>query len=211
MKILLEFQAVRSIWNLKSFYRLFYQDHKVFASLNLSNYEAINRCEQEVPEYFNFASDVLDQWSQIEKEGKQPSNPALWWINGRGTEVRWSFEELGSLSRKAANVLTDPCGLQKGDRVILILPRIPEWWLLNVACMRTGIIFIPGTIQLTARDIFYRLQASKAKCIITNDVLAPTVDTIVSKCQFLKTKLIISENSRDGWLNFSELFKHKEG
>uniref|UniRef100_A0A7M4EFC2 medium-chain acyl-CoA ligase n=1 Tax=Crocodylus porosus TaxID=8502 RepID=A0A7M4EFC2_CROPO len=207
MKILLEFQAVRSIWNLKSFYRLFYQDHKVFASLNLSNYEAINRCEQEVPEYFNFASDVLDQWSQIEKEGKQPSNPALWWINGRGTEVRWSFEELGSLSRKAANVLTDPCGLQKGDRVILILPRIPEWWLLNVACMRTGIIFIPGTIQLTARDIFYRLQASKAKCIITNDVLAPTVDTIVSKCQFLKTKLIISENSRDGWLNFSELFK----
>lgn len=67
MKILLEFQALRSIWNLKSFYRLFHQDHKVFASLNLSNYEAINRCEQEVPEYFNFASDVLDQWSQVEK------------------------------------------------------------------------------------------------------------------------------------------------
>ncbi|XP_006026157.1 acyl-coenzyme A synthetase ACSM4, mitochondrial-like [Alligator sinensis] len=207
MKILLEFQALRSIWNLKSFYRLFHQDHKVFASLNLSNYEAINRCEQEVPEYFNFASDVLDQWSQVEKEEKRPSNPALWWINGQGTEVRWSFEELGSLSRKAANVLTDPCGLQKGDRVILILPRIPEWWLLNVACMRTGIIFIPGTIQLTAKDIFYRLQASKAKCIITNDVLAPIVDAIVSECQFLKTKLIISKNSRDGWLNFSELFK----
>lgn len=52
--------------------------------------------------------------------------------------MRWSFEELGVLSRKVANVLSDACGLQREDRVILILPRIPEWWLVNVACMRTG-------------------------------------------------------------------------
>lgn len=70
--------------------------------------------------------------------GKKPSNPAFWWINGTGEEVRWSFEELGSLSRKLANVLTEACGLQRGDRVIVILPRVPEWWLANVACLRTG-------------------------------------------------------------------------
>lgn len=70
--------------------------------------------------------------------GERPANPALWWVNGKGDEVKWSFEELGSLSRKAANVLTDPCGLKRGDRVAVILPRIPEWWLVNVACMRTG-------------------------------------------------------------------------
>lgn len=49
-----------------------------------------------------------------------------------------SFEELGSLSRKAANVLSEVCGLQRGDRVVAVLPRVPEWWLLNVACMRAG-------------------------------------------------------------------------
>lgn len=52
--------------------------------------------------------------------------------------MRWSFEELGVLSRKVANVLSDTCGLQQGDRVIVVLPRVPEWWLVNVACMRTG-------------------------------------------------------------------------
>lgn len=72
------------------------------------------------------------------QDGNRPSTPALWWINGKGGEVRWSFEELGVLSRKVANVLSDPCGLQRGDRAILILPRVPEWWLLNVACMRAG-------------------------------------------------------------------------
>lgn len=52
--------------------------------------------------------------------------------------MKWSFEELGSLSRKAANVLSGACGLQRGDRVIAVLPRVPEWWLLNVACIRAG-------------------------------------------------------------------------
>ncbi|NXI94634.1 ACSM4 synthetase, partial [Psophia crepitans] len=185
--------------------RLFHQYHKTFAPLNFSDYEAIGRCEQEVPQYFNFASDVLDKWSQLEKERKGPSNPALWWINGKGDEVKWSFEELGFLSRKAANVLSGPCGLQRGDSALVILPRIPEWWLLNVACMRTGIIIIPGTTQLTAHDICYRLLASKAKCIVTTDVLAPAVDSVASKCQFLKTKLVVSESSRTEWLNFSDL------
>uniref|UniRef100_A0A493TU81 medium-chain acyl-CoA ligase n=1 Tax=Anas platyrhynchos platyrhynchos TaxID=8840 RepID=A0A493TU81_ANAPP len=178
-----------------------------FAPLNLTDYEAIGRCEQEVPEYFNFASDVLDKWSQIEKERKEPSNPALWWINGKGGERKWSFEELGFESRKVANVLSGPCGLQRGDRIIVILPRIPEWWLLNTACMRTGVVFIPGTTQLTAKDICYRLLASKAKCIVTIDALAPVVDSVASQCQFLKTKLIVSESRRAEWLNFSDLLK----
>lgn len=52
--------------------------------------------------------------------------------------MKWSFEELGFLSRKTANILSEACGLQRGDRMIAVLPRVPEWWLLNVACMRTG-------------------------------------------------------------------------
>ncbi|NXO88199.1 ACSM3 synthetase, partial [Sitta europaea] len=118
---------------------------------------------------------------------------------------KWSFEELGSLSRKAANVLSEACGLQRGDRVLTVLPRVPEWWLLIVACMRAGIVFMPGTSQLTAKDISYRLQASKAKCIITNDTLAPAVESVLTDSQFLKSKLIVGQGSRDGWLNLKEL------
>ncbi|NWH74466.1 ACSM3 synthetase, partial [Piaya cayana] len=171
------------------------------------SYEAIKQqYRPEVPEYFNFARDVLDRWTEAEKEGRKSPNPALWWVDGAGEEVKWSFEELGVLSRKAANVLSDACSLQRGDRVILILPRIPEWWLMNVACMRTGAVLIPGTQQLTAKDILHRLQKSKAKCIITDDSLAPAVDSVGAECQFLKYKLLVSERGhREGWLNFKEL------
>ncbi|XP_062999608.1 acyl-coenzyme A synthetase ACSM4, mitochondrial-like [Elgaria multicarinata webbii] len=205
MRIFLGFKKLKPIWNLQPLCRSFRKDTRAWASLDLLDYEAINRCEKEVPEYFNFASDVLDQWAEVEKDGTRPTNPALWWIDGQGEEVRWSFEELAALSRKAANVLSGPCGLQRGERVILILPRVPEWWLLNVACIRTGMVLLPGTPQLTAKDILYRLQASKAKCVITNEALAPAVDSVSSSCPSLKTKLLLSRERRDGWLNFKEL------
>ncbi|XP_008571609.1 PREDICTED: acyl-coenzyme A synthetase ACSM3, mitochondrial isoform X3 [Galeopterus variegatus] len=189
--------------------RALHKDYRTATPQNFSNYESMKQdFKLEIPEYFNFAKDVLDQWTSMEKAGKRPSNPAFWWINGCGEEVRWSFEELGSLSRKFANILTEACALQKGDRVIVILPRIPEWWLANVACLRTGTVFIPGTTQLTQKDILYRLQSSKAKCIITSDVLAPAVDAVAAKCENLHSKLIVSQNSREGWENLKEMMKH---
>ncbi|XP_074063227.1 acyl-coenzyme A synthetase ACSM5, mitochondrial isoform X1 [Macrotis lagotis] len=175
---------------------------KIFA-----DFEAIHQGKQEIPEYFNFASDVLDIWSQMEKAGKRSPNPAFWWVDGQGDEVKWNYEELGIKSRKAANVLSRVCNLRPGDRLLVILPRIPEYWLVTVACMRTGIVIIPGISQLTAKDIHYRLQASGAKAIITNDSLAPQVDLISADCPSLRTKMLISGSSRPGWLNFRELFQ----
>ncbi|PNJ14718.1 ACSM3 isoform 9, partial [Pongo abelii] len=189
--------------------RALHKDNRTATPQNFSNYESMKQdFKLGIPEYFNFAKDVLDQWTDKEKAGKKPSNPAFWWINRNGEEVRWSFEELGSLSRKFANILSEACSLQRGDRVILILPRVPEWWLANVACLRTGTVLIPGTTQLTQKDILYRLQSSKANCIITNDVLAPAVDAVAPKCENLHSKLIVSENSREGWGNLKEMMKH---
>lgn len=39
-------------------------------------------------------------------------------------------------------MLTGPCGLKRGDRVLVILPRVPEWWLLSLGCIRAGYEYI---------------------------------------------------------------------
>ncbi|XP_033079394.1 acyl-coenzyme A synthetase ACSM4, mitochondrial [Trachypithecus francoisi] len=72
---------------------------------------------------------------------------------------------------------------------------------------RRGIVFIPGTIQLTAKDILYRLRASKAKCIVASEEVAPAVESIALECPDLKTKLLVSPQSQNGWLSFQELFQ----
>ncbi|XP_060548895.1 acyl-coenzyme A synthetase ACSM4, mitochondrial-like isoform X2 [Pantherophis guttatus] len=177
------------------------------AFTSLANLDSEPR-DRDLPEYFNFASDVLDKWSQREKEGKRPSNPALWWVTENDEEVKWTFEELSYLSRKTATVLSEACNLRKGDRLLMILPRVPEWWLLSLACIRTGIVFIPATILLTAPDILYRLQQSKVSCIVANEATAPFVDAVGSECSWLKTRILVSKTSkREGWLNFHDLLQ----
>lgn len=66
---------------------------------------------------------------------------------------------------------------------------------------------MPGTVQLTMNDIRYRLQASKARCLVASDEVAPAVESVVSECPDLKTKLLVSPRSRQGWLSFQELFQ----
>ncbi|KAM6948619.1 acyl-coenzyme A synthetase ACSM3, mitochondrial [Aplochiton taeniatus] len=162
----------------------------------------------QIPEYFNFAKDVMDTWAEKEKRGERGINPAFWWVNDREEEIRWNFEELGYHSRKLANVLSGVCGLTREDRVFLILPRVPEWWLVNVACLRTGTVLLPGTSQLTARDILHRLQTSGAKCVITDEALAPLLDDVAPQCPALRTKILVSDRKREGWRNFQDLMSY---
>lgn len=47
--------------------RRLHADPRLLAPLALADFEAINRGERPLPESFNFAGDVLDQWSQKEQ------------------------------------------------------------------------------------------------------------------------------------------------
>nr|XP_031543143.1 acyl-coenzyme A synthetase ACSM2B, mitochondrial [Vicugna pacos] len=163
---------------------------------------------QEVPPKFNFASDVLDHWADMEKAGKRHPGPALWWVNGDGDEVKWNFSQLSELSQQTANVFSGPCGLQRGDRVAVVLPRVPEWWLVILGCMRAGLVLIPGSIQLKPKDILYRLQVSNTRGIVAGDEVAQAVDTVAPDCPALKTKILVSAKSREGWLDFKTLLRH---
>uniref|UniRef100_A0A667XTM4 medium-chain acyl-CoA ligase n=1 Tax=Myripristis murdjan TaxID=586833 RepID=A0A667XTM4_9TELE len=185
------------------------QRHKASLPKNFSDYESIKHdFNPQIPEYFNFARDVMDKWAEKEKVGQRAATPALWWVNDRKQEIQWSFEELGFHSRKLANVLSGLCQLNMRDRLFLILPRIPEWWLVNIACLRTGTVLLPGTSQLTARDILHRLQTSGAKCIITDESIAPLVEDVASQCPSLQSKILVSNRNRDGWRNLGDLMNN---
>ncbi|KAK7507796.1 hypothetical protein BaRGS_00000761 [Batillaria attramentaria] len=162
----------------------------------------------EQPKYFNFARDVFDVWAAAEQTGQRDSSvPALWWVDVKGRDHKFSFDSLSKLSRRVASVLTGPCGLSRGDKIIVVLPRIPEWWMLNLACMRAGLVMSPGTIMLRAGDIRYRLNASGAKCIVVDSNTVDFVDQVDDDCPQLKCKVFVGEGNetRPGWLNFKEL------
>ncbi|KAJ7376464.1 hypothetical protein OS493_034454 [Desmophyllum pertusum] len=151
----------------------------------------------QVPEYFNFA-DVIDEWAQKEKEGKRQSDhPALWWIDGAGSEVKWSYQDVAMKSKRTANVLSTAADIKPGDRVMVILPRIPEYWLIQAACLRTGGVFVIMAINIGPKELQRRILRSKPVCVVAcscdqvdNDLL-DVVDQVVINTHFNDTKAVM--------------------
>lgn len=76
----------------------------------------------ERPSHFNFTNDVVDYWAK-----QQPGLAAMEWVSQDLREHRvLTYSHFSKQSHRAA-VLHESLGLRKGDRMVLILPRIPEW------------------------------------------------------------------------------------
>lgn len=123
------------------------------------------------PEFYNFASDVMDGWART-----HPQNIGLWCVDGRtGSEQKFTFARLAQLSRQAANFFQKN-GVRRGDRVLVMLPRIPQWWIAMLGLIRFGAVPIPATQQLSARDVTYRLQTAQIRAVLTNSDATVKVD-----------------------------------
>lgn len=150
----------------------------------------------EVPEYFNFAGDVIDKWAE------DPDKLAMLWVDDEGTEIRKTFLDLSKASKKLANLLTSQ-GIKKDDVVMVILPRNIEWWETFTACIRMGALLAPETIQLISKDLQFRANKAKAACIITNNEIAAKFDKVKDNCPTVKAKIVITE-PRDGWIFYTD-------
>ncbi len=124
------------------------------------SYETIrSEFRWQVPETFNFGSDVVDRWAR-ERDG-----PALIWENAAGETKVYRYSDLSLLSNRLANVLRSR-GVGKGDRVIVMLPRLPQWFIALIAVMKIGAVPVPCIEMLTERDLEYRVRNAEAKAVI---------------------------------------------
>lgn len=164
---------------------------------NMTEYEKTYReFQYDVPEYYNFAGDVIDQWAE------DPDQLAMLWVDDFGTEIKRTFSDLSRASRRLANVLVQS-GVKQNDVVLLVLPRNIEWWEAVTACIRMGALVAPGTTQLTAKDLEYRANRAEATCIITNHEIAAKFDEVADRCPTVRTRVVIGE-PRKNWLYYTE-------
>src|SRR5579859_3828260 len=126
----------------------------------------------EVPEYFNFARDTLAKWAGV------PNKRALLWVDERGDKVDLTFEQIADRTARLAAAFQD-LGLRKGDRALVILPPIPAWWETFMALLQIGVVVVPGTSQLTARDIRYRVESAEATALIADESIAAKADEVL--------------------------------
>lgn len=152
-----------------------------------------------VPENFNFGFDVVDFWAEHE-----PEKCALVWCDEYGNDRTFSFSEMSSLSNKAANFFKD-LGVKKGDVVMLVLRRRWEYWLCATALHKIGAVLIPGSMQLTSKDIVYRGNMAEIHTVVCvdDDFVIEQLELSQPDVASLKNKVVV-EGRRPGWLNLGD-------
>ena len=165
---------------------------------NMPDYEsAYNNDRLDVPEFFNFGLDVVDKWAE------DRTKLALISVDSTGEHVQHhSFWDLKILSNKYANALRDR-GVKKGDRVFVMLPRIPEWYVVMIGLIKLGALPMPGTTLLTSKDIEYRINTAEAVMAITDGENADKIDEAAGGCPTLQ-HLVVVGAGRKGWVSFEE-------
>jgi len=166
---------------------------------NMTDYEAERRnFRWEVPERFNFAFDVIGKWA------RDPQKLAMHWVDGQGGERLITFAEFARRSNQVANAFTE-LGITKGDRVLVMLPRVPEWWETVLGLMKIGAIAIPCTTQLTPKDIQYRAEAASPVAFVTDAEGAIKFDEARSGCPSIRMAVLVGDTGREYWFNYEQV------
>lgn len=152
-----------------------------------------------VPENFNFAFDVMDQWAE-----ETPDRLALLWCNDKGEERRFTFADIRRETNKVVAYLKS-LGIKKGDFVMLILKRRYQFWLIMLALHKIGAIVIPATFLLTKKDIVYRVKCADIHTLICcgDDNILNNVNEAHEEWPALKHRVSIGPNVPEGWDDFN--------
>jgi acyl-coenzyme A synthetase/AMP-(fatty) acid ligase len=153
--------------------------------------EVFRNFRWQVPEHFNFAADVIDRLAH------DRGRTALYWTDDAGHVARWTFWDFSRQSSCFANALRG-LGVRKGDPVMVMLPRVPEWFVAYLGALKAGALVIPCTSSLRAKDIRYRAQHSGARAIVTGVEAAAELEAVQRECDDLHAVITIGGAVR-GW------------
>jgi len=164
----------------------------------MTDYETARRdFRLDIPEYYNFGFDVID------KRAREADKTAFIYVDRGGDHIeRHSFDGLSRASNRFANVLRS-VGAEKDDFALVVIPRLPAWYQVLIGCTKIGVVAMPGTNLLTAKDMAYRINKAHAKLAIVTTEHVPKIEEIRSACPSLEQLIVIGGAARD-WLNYEE-------
>ena len=124
--------------------------------------ELIDTFRWEIPEHYNIGVDVCDRWAD-----RDPDRTALIRVDEQGRSDSIGFGQLKGLSNRLAHLLSD-AGIQKGDRVGILLGQCTETVYAHIGIHKLGAVSLPLFTLFGPDALEYRLTDSGARALITD-------------------------------------------
>src|SRR3984957_1688012 len=115
----------------------------------------------DIPARFNIATACCDR--HADGSGRL----ALIYVDEDGAASRTSFDAVGEMSRRFANVLKAD-GLKRGDRVAVFLSQSLELPIAHLAAFRSGMVSIPLFALFGEDALDFRLSNPGARAFVTD-------------------------------------------
>ncbi|HSR12423.1 MAG TPA: AMP-binding protein, partial [Thermodesulfobacteriota bacterium] len=149
----------------------------------------------QVPQYYNIGVDICDKWAD------ERYRLALIYEDEDGKTEKFTFWDLKGLSNRLGNALK-AYGVEKGDRVGILLPQCPETALSHLAVYKIGAIAIPLFTLFGPDALEYRLGNSEAKAVITDAANIEKILEIKNNLPHLKVIIATKTKPREGLQDF---------
>ncbi|HLI68447.1 MAG TPA: long-chain fatty acid--CoA ligase [Ktedonobacteraceae bacterium] len=111
-------------------------------------------------------------WLLDQAASRYPQRTALIYY---GTKI--SYAQLSTLVKRFALAL-QRLGVQKGDRVALALPNIPQYPIAFYGTLKAGAIAVPTNPLYTEREMQHQLADSGARVLVMLDMFYPVVRAV---------------------------------
>jgi acetyl-CoA synthetase len=164
----------------------------------------------------NLSENCLDR--HLATKGEQTA--IIWEPNDPSEKaIKISYRELHSKVCNFANVLKNN-KIQKGDRVVLYMPMIPELAIACLACARIGAVHSVVFAGFSANSLADRINDAQAVCVLTADgnfrgnkqiPVKDIVDEALKTCPSVKTSIVCQRtNQAIHWNEKIDLWWHEE-
>ncbi|MDX1621854.1 MAG: acetate--CoA ligase, partial [Nitriliruptorales bacterium] len=114
----------------------------------------------------NIAHESIDRHADSDRAG----HVAIRWLPTTGDPVELTYADLAAESSRFANVL-EGLGIDRGDRVFLLLGRIPELYVAALGTLKRGAVVAPLFSAFGPEPVRQRLQLGSGRVLVTTPAL----------------------------------------
>jgi acetyl-CoA synthetase len=146
-----------------------------------------------VPQRFNIAEACCRRWTSTSVEGRRI---AMYSEDETGNREVWTYARLQEYANRLSNGLRR-MGVQRGDRIAVVLPQRPEALVAYLAVFQLGAIVMPLSPLLGPDALEYRLRDSEARIAIVDDSSVAHLQTVLDRCPMLRQIIGIGTEDDD--------------
>ncbi|KGX90286.1 acyl-CoA synthetase MbcS [Pontibacillus marinus] len=151
------------------------------------------------PQHYNLVSEV-------ERYANDPNHMALYWEDDAGNSREITYRKLLKRANKIGNAFLSQ-GLEKGDKVLVMVPRVIEAYEVYLGALKAGLVVIPSSEMLRTKDLQYRINHGEVKAVVS---YYPFVEQFSSIEHLDEMKKFVVGHDERGWLNLDYLMDQED-